>query len=623
MAVDISKFGVGEAASSPVEINKFWWKLPKSDIPAAITGVIRFLQQHQGARQTQLLVSARLYGNLSIMGLNGLSYSRVTSVQNQLKDRISFNVCQAVVDTITSKIAKNRPKPMFLTSGGDYKIQRRAKKLDQFCEGIFYDNKAYEMGPQVFRDGCVSGTGIVHVFEEYGRVKWERVMAGELFVDEVEGFYGFPRQIHRVKNVDRQVLIDAFPEHRKAIMRANKANTDALGGYENISDVVTVRESWHLPSGPDAKDGIKVITVEGEVLDTATWDKPYFPFAMFHWSKRLYGFWGQGLVEQVQNIQLEINKLLWVIQRSMHLAGTFKVLLENGSKIVKEHLNNDIGAIINYTGTQPTYVTPPIVPQEIYMHLQTLKNSAYEQAGISQLSAAAKKPDGLDSGKALREFNDIETDRFMTVGQAYEQFFLQLSRLSIDVAKGIYDREGAYEVNVPGSKFLKTIDWSEVDLEDDEYVMKAYPVSSLPNTPAGRLQTIQEYIQAGFLTPRAGRRLLDFPDLEQVETLANAQENYLHEVFEKMLDDEPVFTAPEPQDDLRLARTMALEYYAQGKCNGVEEEKLELIRRFISQIDVLEQRAMAESQAMAPAAPQAMPEPAPVSDLIPNVPTAA
>jgi hypothetical protein len=92
-------------------------------------------------------------------------------------------------------------------------------------------------------------------------------------------------------------------------------------------------------------------------------------------------------------------------------------------------------------------------------------------------------------------------------------------------------------------------------------------------------------MQAGMLTPRAGRRLLDFPDLEQVETLANSQENYLHEVFEKIIDSGE-FTPPESYDDLKLAREMGLEYYAQGRVNGLEEDKLEMIRQFMDQIGI-------------------------------------
>lgn len=621
--VDFSTFNQPQNTTQNPYANR-WWTAPKSERSQALAAIVKAISEYDSKRQTQYQISGRLYGNSNLMGLNGISYSKVQSVQGGLKDRLTYNVCQSVVDTITAKIAKNKPKPMFLTSGGDHKIQRKAKKLDKFVEGIFYENSAHRLGTDVFRDACVWGNGFVHVFAQNGHVKFERVIASEIYVDWVDGFYGEPRQLHRVKNVDRAVLCDMFPDKKTLILTANSALDNITGVARNIADQVTVVESWHLRSGPEATDGMHTINlVEGNLFEEK-WEKDYFPFANLAWSKRLFGFWGQGLVEQIQNIQLEINKILWVIQRSFHLAGSFKILIENGSKIVKEHLSNDIGAIVSYSGTPPQYVVPQIVASEMYGHLQNLKNSAYEQAGISQLSASAQKPAGLNSGKALREYNDIESDRFMTVGQAYENFFLDLAKLTVDCAKDIFEDDKKLSVKVPGTKFIETIDWKEVDLEDDEYVMKIFPVSSLPQEPAGRLATIQEYIQAGFINPRTGRKLLDFPDLEQIEDLANSAEDYLMKILDKMVDDGE-FTPPEPYDDLGLARELALQYYSQGKINNLDEDKLDLLRQFMDQLDVLEQKT---AEALAPppgmpmpgGQPQANPMPTPQSDLLPNVP---
>jgi hypothetical protein len=215
----------------------------------------------------------------------------------------------------------------------------------------------------------------------------------------------------------------------------------------------------------------------------------------------------------------------------------------------------------------------------------------------------------------------------MTIGQAYEQYHLDLARLDVATAKEIFKDDKGLSVKVPGSKFIETIDWKDVDLEDDEYVLKMFPVSSLPNEPAGRLQTIQEYIQAGFVSQRTGRKLLDFPDLEQVEELANSAEEYLTEILEKIVD-EGVFTAPEPYDDLGLARELAMQFYAQGKCHNLDEDRLDMIRQFMDQIDALEQKAASAMQPLMGGAPgggqpQAVPEAPPVSDMLPNAPQAA
>lgn len=624
--MDYSSFSVnGTGVKDSQNINKKWWMLSGQAAAESITSIVGFLHQHQGARQTQYIISSRLYGNLAIMGLNGLTYSKVASVQNSLKDRISFNVCKSAVDTVTSKITKNSPKSMFLTNKGEWHTQRKAEKLNQYCDGINYENEMDKLAPLLFRDSGIFGNGFNHVYADHDRVKYERTIPGEILVDEIEAFYGNPRQLFRVKNVDRMLLADTFPKKRGMIMDANSATPDNLGAYPNISDAVTVTEAWHLPSGPEAKDGAKKIILNNGEVDASDWDKQYFPFANMPWSKRLHGFYGMGAIEEIQNIQLEINKILWVIQRSMHLMGAFKIWLKNGSKVVKEHLNNDIGAII--TGDeQPVYLTPPAVPEQYFNRLDWLVQKAYESVGVSMLSAASQKPAGLNSGKSLREFHDIESDRFETIGKAYEQLHLDTDKLAIMTAREIYKDTGKYSVKVPGKKFIQTIDWADIDLSDDEFIMKAYPVSSLPDDPAGRLQTIQEYAQAGFIQPRQARRLLDFPDLDQVESLANAAEDYLHEILEKMTD-EGIYTPPEPFDDLSLARELALEYYQRGKTNNLEEDRLEMLRRFLEQVNVLMQQAQQPppQQAMPSpqAQPQALPSPRPVSDLLPNVPQQA
>lgn len=621
MAIDYKSFNQNGQPLSPFDQNRKWWTLdnPKQ-MANAIAGTLTSLANADAKRQTQYQISARLYGNSNIMGINGLSFSKIQSTQATLKDRVSYNVIQSCVDTLVSKISKNRPKPSFITSGATWKVQRKAKDLDKFVDGIFYENGMYQVAPRVFRDALVWGTGVLHVFEHEGRCKFERVIPSELYVDQMESFYGYPRQMHRVKNVDRGVLAELYPENKDLIYSANAATVDITGTYQNVADQITVFESWHLPSGKDAKDGLHVIGVAEGVLFKEQYDKHFFPFAFLPWSERLYGFWGQGLAEQIQNIQLEINKLLWVIQRSMHMAGTFKVFLEHGSKIVKEHISNDIGVLINYTGTPPTYVSPPIVPPEIYAHLQTLKQQAFEQAGISQLSATSQKPAGLNSGKALREYNDIETERFMNVGHTYENFFIDASKLAISVVKDIYAQEKSYRVNTPGKKFLDQLDWKNIHLEDDEYTLKIYPVSKLPTDPAGQLQTITEYIQAGFLSPRAGRRLLDFPDLERAEDLANSREEWLHKTIEDMIDNGTVYH-PEPDDDLALARELALQYLPFAKTQGAPEENIQLLRDFISEIDQLTQMALSASQPMGE--PIAPPMPIPASELVPQLPQVA
>lgn len=561
-------------------------------------------------------------------GISGLSIGSAMSQPGAIKERITDNVIQSVVDTATARIGENKPRPYFLTSGGDYKLQRRAKKLNQFSDGIFYENEAYELGGLAQRDAEIFGDGLIFVTEKLSkdgkpRVAFERVISAELWVDEVEGAYGKPRQLHWVRGIDREQLIAAFPDKRALLERAAAAPLQQNGTPATTADLVVVRESWHLPSNAKAKDGKHCISIDEGLLDPITpWEHDFFPFARWQWSPRPLGYWGQSLAEQLQNKQLEVNKILWLIQRSFQLAGTFKIFLESGSKIVKEHLNNEIGAILEYKGTPPQWFVPQVVPIEYYQHYQTIVLSMYERAGISLQSATGVKPAGLNSGEAQRVYRDTVAERLKTQERLNEAGYMQLAKLAIATARDIAKREGGYEVQAPSNSALNTVRMTAAELEDSDWRMQCFPTSSLPKDPAGRLATIQEYIQAGFISPRQGRRLLDFPDLEANGSLANADEDLLCKMLDDICD-EGEFTTPEPTDNLQLAMELVVDYLARGRAQGLDDERLDMLRTWKAQIEFLMQQAMPPAPPMAPGGPMAAPMPQPVSELVPNTPLAA
>lgn len=600
--------------------NFMWWTLKDDEEALARSAVATcdFIQHHQNSRMEQLTVSTRLYGNTSAYNLLGTAFTRANSVNsNPFSQRMSFNICASVTDTLTSMIAKNKIVPTYITEGGVWGMQSKAEKLSKFTEGCFYQNDIHSKGTSAFRDACVWGDGFIHIFEgDEDDICTERVLPHELFVDNIEALATNPTQLHRVKYTDRDIAIANFPKHGEYLRTAMPVSPQDIGGSGTAAQLIVLVESWHLRSGPKAKDGLHVICCGDQVLFKEEWAKDYFPFAQISYSKRLLGWFGQGICERLQNIQGEINRNMILVQKCFWLGGSFKVLLENGSKVVSQHINNDVGAIIHYTGTPPQYITPPMVQPEIITYIDNLIDKGYRQEGISQMSAAGTRPAAELSGKALREMNENEQDRFMYIEQEVEKFYLEIARQMIEVAKDIYSRKKSFKVVYPDTKFMETIDWGEIKLKEDQYVLKAFPTSSLPDDPSGKLQTIQEYMQAGLISPRAGRRLMAMPDVEMSDNLANASEDLLHKIFEEMLN-KGKYRAPEPFFDLQLAQQLGIQYYNYADLNNCPEERLSLIRRFLAQVNDI-----TGVNAPPPAAPQAAPNPPAQSNLIPNVPQA-
>jgi hypothetical protein len=532
-----------------------------------------------------------------------------------------------MVDTVTAKITKNKPKPTFLTEAGDFSLQQKAKLLTQFTYGQFHATNFYRHAAQAFRDSCIFGTGTVKIFHRNGKMCAERVFIDELIVDDAESMYGEPRQLHQVKQVHKDVLKAMFPEaegHIEELSSETGQTETTFNMTTNNSDMIWVVESWHLPSGPDAGDGKHAISIANKTLFSEEWKKEYFPFVVWRWGQRAMGFFGQGIAEQLQGLQLEINKILRTIQVSMHLVSIPKIYLEASSKVVTAHLDNKIGGIIRYAGQPPTNGPLATIPAELFSHLDRLYQRAYQVIGVSELSAQSSKPAGLDSGRALREFNDIETERFMDVGQRYEEAFIDAAKIFISEVKDLVESSKEdLEVTVQDTDFIKKIKWSEVSMGEDKYSLHIHPTSSLSSSPGGRLADVQEMLQAGMISAEEGRDLLDFPDLKGYHQLVNSPVEDIKRSIEYMVD-KGKFLPPEPYQNLEYGVEKMQQAYLYYRTRELPEDRLDLLRRWIENAQALlkvraqkeqaeQQAQMAQAQAMS--APAPAPAPLPATDI--------
>ncbi len=605
------------------KVEKWWLAKNKSDLCGQVLGNAAFLKESQQYRYRQTAVFSRLYGNMSLYNFIGSNIAKMDHNTGLPTDRPTFNIIQSASDTLISRISQSRPSPVFLTDNGDYKERLLAKKLNNFMQGEFYRTKAYEKCAIVLRDALVTGTGCMKIYETQDcKVGLERTLLTELLIDPNEGLYGEPRQLYQLKLVDRDVLLEAFPGFKAQLSIAANAYPDnSADASRTVSDLVMVVEAWHLPSGPGAKDGRHTIACSAGTIVDEKWTKDKFPFVFLHYSNRMLGFWSQGLAEQLMGTQLEINSLLFTISRAIKLVGVPRVFQEVGSKISKAHHNNEVGAIVEYRGTKPTYEVAPCNAPELYEHLQRMITYGYQQCGVSALDASAQKPQGLNSGEAIRTYDDISTDRFASLSRKYDNIFIDLAYLVIDEAKDICERDGEYTTIYPNKNGTKQIDLPKLDMENP-FIIQCFNTSSLPRDPAGRMQKITEMITAGMISIKEGRRLLDYPDLEQMERLANAGEERIFQYLDDIIE-EGDYTPPDPFMDLELATELTVQYYNLYVSAKLEEEKQEMLRDFFNQVQALKTAAMppqmgAMAPGGAPNTPQGTPPPLPQSPLIPN-----
>lgn len=611
---------------------KRWWTMEPADAAKAVSDNLSFYARNQRWRLQQLDRLSRWYDNQQALTVAGGELGLVSQLQDRWGDRLTLNVSASVVDTVVSKIARNKPRPYFLTNSGDYRDQRLAKDRNDWLSGLFYAQNTYAKTRLALRDACVWGPGIVRTRMRDGAVAHERVLPHQVFFDLLEAESGDgPRQLHLISFIDRETLLARYPKKEEAILSDSWREAGAYAWDKSLADLVCVRESWRLPSYKGAGDGLYLISAnDAELEDPCEWTRPGFPIAMMEYSPRMRGRWPRGLVELGQAIQREIDRTAWSIQQSIEIVGTTKLYLPSGSAISVDQITNDFSAIIE--GTQPPqWITPPIVQPEIYAYLDGLVTKYYNLAGISQADASSTKPSGDMSGEAIRLVHDIGTERFMALGQLYEEFHEEIARQSIQTATEAVERAKRYpddtlnlEQAVHRRASARKVAFADLGFEPgEEIAVQCFPISLLPSDPAGRTELVQEYMQDGRLDPDVGADLMDFPDLGHVEALKNAPRDFVTATLEAVINDGTDYTIEDGLDDAALFLELGRQYYQRFKLPGakVPGKRLVILQGIIRQASAIVAKNSALPQAP-PGAPQAVPAPPPVSPLLPNAPAA-
>lgn len=629
-AVPVEKIKVRTKSVSkndPSEIQEWWLDDMGDDKRAsALCGTAAYLKTTQTYRMRQLAVDVRLYCGLSVYSYAGSNVSKLDQTKSLPDDRPTFNLIAACTDTVVARLSQSRPTPVFLTDNADYKQRHLAQSLNQFILGEFYQVKAYEKGPQALRDACVMGTGALKVYEdEHKKVAVDRVMITDLFVDANDAINGEPRQLYQLKLMDREKLITQNPKHRKLLEDADNAYPDnSPDTGRTTADQIMVVEGWKLPSGPDAGDGRHTIACVNGVIVDEEWDKTSFPFVFINYSDPFLGFFGQGIATRLFGTQLTLNRILYTIARAITLVGVPRVFQEQNSKVVTAHNNNEIGVIIKYSGVKPTYEVAPCNAPELYAERDKLIQYGFQQEGISVMQASSAKPAGLDSGEAQRVYDDISTDRMYTQSKKYSNLYIQLAYKITDVAMDIAKRDKKYQTIYPNKDGTKEIDLPSMKFLEDPFVIQCFDESSLPRDPAGRTATVIEWVQAGMITLKEGRRLMRAPmDLEQNERLSNASEERIFKYLDEIVEDGK-FTPPDAFMDLELAKELVVQYYNLYVAAKLEEKKAQLLRDWATQVGVIQMAGQTPPMAAPmPGQAPANPTPTPQSNLLPNTNAAA
>lgn len=618
MAVEINAV-LGDGSASRADLA--WWKKKSlGDVHESLLASYKVLDGEDETRREALSEHIRLYGRKRLRDGREVAGIPLDTSLERVDGRLRYNVVYSVVETAVSRLGRNRVRAAYVPQGGDWSTYKQTRRLNHYVAGIFDEADVYKWTRQAFRWGCITGLGGLAFAPREMRDGWsigcELVRPHEILVDQIDGMTGLPCMLIRKHYVDRTVLFERFKDSKiwrnkkGALVRMLEASRsvelDEVGA-PSTHDRVLVMSAWHLPSGPRSGDGRYVVaTTEGLLIDEE-WDEDWYPIVFFKWQEPLAGFHGNSVTEAITGCQVNINKLLWTLERAYGIFANPYIAAPRSARIQPHHMGNKLGKVIQFDGpTPPTVVAVKPVNDQFFAHLQQLKQDAFEISGVSQLAALNRKPPELESGEAFRQFSDINDARHADPALNYERFQLECAQVIVGLsarmaADGMAPRATA-TLHRSWGKFVERIDWKDVAMDRAQYRIQLYPTSTLPATPAGRTATVQEWMRSGLIDQPTAAYLLEIPDLN-TEGAANpmiAQYDAVLADIEAMVDGingaDPEYRVPEPWQDLRLAERLVVSSYLRIRNMGAPADVLDRLLGYLEGLDQMKMASAAQQQ---------------------------
>lgn len=583
--------------------NNFSWIFSDTPHKEAMT-IIRKLIQLQ---QNRLWDSTRFFSLYTGTDMNSAFYSYYATFKMP-SPHLVVNLVKTYGDSLAGKLIQNYSRVSGQTANGDFSLAKKVKKLDIMFEGEFARGHLYDEAWKVALDAINVGTGYLHVYPDNDgkKICYERVFPNEIFVDEMEAAFAEPSIMFRLRYMKRENARAYWPD-RAADIEGAQAPAPPLFGWSMFQPgMIEVLEAWALPKG--SRKGRHILCLTNCTLVDEEWKEDHFPIAVFKAGVRPLGWYGQGYVEHVGGLQVELNKILQVMARAAHLGIAPYWVIQNGAKINIKQLTNMTGHIVTADGPAPQWVTNEPFSQAAPAYVQLMSSKIADFYGISSMEVTGQLPiNRLDSRKALVEFQDMNATRQTMLLQMWQRFFLDVADRTFMFARMIAKDKGAFPVIVKdGPARSKTLDWKDfADLDRNAYRLYLAPSNFLSTTVAAKKNDIIDLLKAQdsngtpLITSEQALALLQGPpDIASVVAEVSAPENYIDYIIEKLLNGE--YESPseliDPSRAIKRIRDAAL----QAQVDDAPPEVLDLFDRFLGELTQLKIKATPPPPPMAP-----------------------
>lgn len=589
-------------SAQPTVTEAQWWRAKElgKEPHDILVNLAKQIEDDQSARYEGLKAYQRLFTN------GTASASESDDFQLAFSDKLTQNELANTIETLWAQVFKNKLAIGVSTSRADYDTWSRARDYSRWIEGAFERAKIQEkVFPQAGVHVLTFGTGAIKVGwkecdEDYAEVTAHAVSCRKLFVDRMEAMNGSPRTLVEKCHMDRWQLWEVYGEDREDFYGTpaqRRKGIEECTEYDdryvksgNRSDMIVVREAWHLPSGPRARDGRHSIVLNNVTLvdEEFTWDT--FPFVFIRFGCVVEGFWGESAVKRLAPTQKLLDKLNQKIDESQDVMGVPRIIVQAGNLPTKEEIDDVPGGILtvkNINGIKDW--SAQCATQEVYQDRDAAPGKMRSLLGVSDFQVEQALPQNT------REFSAPAMERMVDQGQARHAMFHREVEAAITALADLFMRQAeecqdmGYDLVVHGpdeddsSDSLEELKFKDVHIDRKRLKVRVQPMNQLPQSFAGKVDAIAKLKNdAGIpLNPKTALRMLEVPDVHSATDFLGADEEIIMKNLNFMVK-QGKYLPPMPFDNLDLIvqiTTAFINYYR--RLPDVDWDKVSLLAQYI------------------------------------------
>jgi hypothetical protein len=396
------------------------------------------------------------------------------------------SVTKSVIDTLVSKLSQIKVRPVFTPIDASFKTTKVVRDVQRFFDNYFEIQEVKKKMRRVTLSSAIFGRAFLWVNHWTKSIEllrpWEVGTIGAEFNDGIKSVSKLLVQIDYCPKTRIRKLVPQLKDHQFGDIKAD------LGIFFDVEHQT-----------------ITVYLNRQQVLQEKMQDWKSVPFVCYDFYDPITGNRSFGVVDQLRSIQKEINFLNDDFHNVIHRSQMVTVITDSAGPVRKKDIAGESIAVYEVPGGQQAFSTQyGRMPDSSYIEwLEKLENRAYERVGISQLSAMAHKPTGLNSGVAIQTMEDIESDRFQQQVDYLVDLWTDLAICMID-----HLPENAELLNDE-----KTT-WKDVLTTRQNYNLQFTGADLLSRDPSTKVQQIVMLAQQGFIPLSKVSSLMELPDLE-------------------------------------------------------------------------------------------------------------